>query len=417
MYEKMQAESGEGRRYVQLIDEHAKVFSERAPHYDRTGELPFVNYEEMQVSGVMAAMVPEAFGGLGVRSIHDMIVGVSRLGRVDASTAIAANMHIATGLVLRLDLEEARASGDQERASEIESLLRQIGAGKITFSLLGSESGTDQLHPQVRATRVEGGYVINGRKIFGTLSTAANRFIVFVAVDSPDGEMEIASVLLPRDTEGLEVQDNWDAMGMRASGSNDVVFKNCFVSEEMFGKKRQGYGRWSAPWFKTIIIENLGLTSVFFGIAEAARDYAIEKVLSSRKHPSGKIIAERPTIQHWIAEIEIELVTAKSVLEACARRVDVFLRDAEQGAESTVDDLHQLNKLFQITKNVVTSKAVTIVDKAMTATGGAGYMNASPLSRWYRDVRAGPIMQTYSPNEQYEYIGKATLGLPMTMTT
>jgi alkylation response protein AidB-like acyl-CoA dehydrogenase len=78
--------------------------------------------------------------------------------------------------------------------------------------------------------------------------------------------------------------------------------------------------------------------------------------------------------------------------------------------------LHQLNKLFQVTKNVVTGRAVMIVDKAMTATGGSGYLTKSPLSRWYRDVRAGPIMQTYSPNEQYEYIAKATLGLPMKMT-
>ncbi len=416
MYEELQATSEAGRHYVALMEKHAQDFAERAPRHDREGSFPFENFEEMQRSGVMAAMVPRQFGGLGVESAFDMIVGVTRLGRADGSTAIAANMHIASGLLTRMDWEAARAAGD-EATEEAASLLRRLGAGEVTLCLLGSEAGTDQLHPQVTATRTEGGYLINGRKIFGTLSPAANLFYAFVAVESPNGGLEIAPVLLPRGTEGMEIQDNWDAMGMRASGSNDVVFRDCFVPDEQFTTKRQAYGEWSPPWFNTIILENLGLASVFFGIAEAARDYAITQVRTRRKHPSGRTLAERPTIQHWIAEIEIDLITAQAVLEKCARRVDEFYRANPPGTEVPVEELHQLNKLFQVTKNVVTGRAVAVVDKAMTATGGSGYLNKSPLSRWYRDVRAGPIMQTYSPNEQYEYIAKATLGLPMKLTS
>lgn len=417
MYEELQATSEAGRHYVALMEKHALDFAERAPRHDREGSFPFENFEEMQRSGVMAAMIPRQFGGLGVESAFDMIVGVVRLGRADGSTAIAANMHIASGLLTRMDWEAARAAGDEEAMEAAASLLRRLGAGEVTLCLLGSEAGTDQLHPQVTATRTEGGYLINGRKIFGTLSPAANLFYAFVAVESSNGGLEIAPVLLPRGTEGMEIQDNWDAMGMRASGSNDIVFRDCFVPEEQFATKGQGYGEWSPPWFNTIILENLGLASVFFGIAEAARDYAITQVRTRRKQPSGRTLAERPTIQHWIAEIEIDLITAQAVLEKCARRVDEFYRTNPPGTEVSVEELHQLNKLFQVTKNVVTGRAVAVVDKAMTATGGSGYLNKSPLSRWYRDVRAGPIMQTYSPNEQYEYIAKATLGLPMKMTS
>lgn len=416
MYEPMQATTDAGRRYVALTEQHARDFAERAPRHDREGSFPFENFEDMRRSGVMAAMVPQPFGGMGVESIFDMIVGVARLGGGDASTAIAANMHIATGLIIRMEWEGARAAGNQKAAEAAELLLRQLGAGEITFCLLGSEAGTDQLHPQVTATRTEGGYLINGRKIFGTLSPGANRFYAFAAVEKPTGGMEIAGSILPRGIEGMEIQDNWDAMGMRASGSNDVIFKNCFVPEEQFGRVRFSYGEWSAPWFHTIILENLGLASVFFGIAEAARGHTIEQVRKRRKQPSGRTLAERPTIQHWIAEIEIDFMTAQAVLERCARRVDEFYRTHPIDSDTPAEVLHQMNKLFQVTKNVVTSRAVAIVDKAMTATGGSGYLNSSPLSRWYRDVRAGPIMQTYSPNEQYEYIAKATLGLPMDMT-
>ncbi len=98
--------------------------------------------------------------------------------------------------------------------------------------------------------------------------------------------------------------------------------------------------------------------------------------------------------------MEINLIAARTMLDHCACKVDEFY------------EVHP----FQVTKNFVCDRAVAIVDRAMTASGGSGYLSGSPLSRWYRDVRAGPIMQTYSLNEQHEYIAKVTLGLPMEMT-
>ena len=416
MHEPMMPTSDAGKRYVALAEEHAKDFATRAAEHDRQGSFPFENFRAMQQSGVMAAMVPEQFGGLGVESVHDMVVGVSRLGHGDGSTALAANMHIVAGRLISDAWKAANAAQDLRAASACEGLLQQISAGEVIVTLLGTESGTDQLHPQVTATPTQGGYRINGRKLFGTLSPIANLFWTVVAIETEAGGKEIALPLIPRETQGLTILDNWDALGMRASGSNDIVFDDCFLSEEQFGNLRVPYGEWSPPWFNTIILGNLGLVGAFFGIAEQAREHVIHEVTTRRKKPSDRTVAERPTIQHWVAEMEINLIAARTMLDHCACKVDEFYEVHPSGTEATIADWHQLNKLFQVTKNFVCDRAVAIVDRAMTASGGSGYLSGSPLSRWYRDVRAGPIMQTYSLNEQHEYIAKVTLGLPMEMT-
>jgi len=398
-----------GARLVELAEQHARDFATRADQHDRQGTFPFENVDALRKSGVMAACVPEELGGLGVNSIHDYVLAINRLGRGDGSTAIAANMHIFRPWWMTRYWRAAKEGGDHRVVERLETLLRQIGAGEVIMCALISEAGTDLLHPLVEATRTKGGWQLNGRKIFGTMSPAANLMDVACRIRDHEGSPRRAIARVASGAPGMQIMNNWDALGMRGSGSHDVLFTDCFVAEADV-LDTGPWGDWSEVFVAANLVITLGLVAAFLGIAETARDLIIEMVTTRRKTPSGRTLAERHAIQHTIAEIEVDLAGARAVLARTAAAADRFFA-AHDPCRIPMNELHQLMKDFQCTKLAVTRNAISIVDRALTASGGAGYLARSPLSRLYRDVRAGPFMQPLSPNEAFEYIGKVTLGL------
>jgi alkylation response protein AidB-like acyl-CoA dehydrogenase len=402
-----------GRRFAALAAEHAADFATRADQHDREGSFPFENIEAMQRSGVMAACVPEEFGGLGVESLHDYVLGISRLGRGDGSTAIAANMHMTRPWRLTRLWKAAQTRGDVLQVERLSQFLRWIGTGQMVMCTPFSEAGTDLLHPLAEATKIDRGWLINGRKIFATMSPAAQFLDISCRVRDPQGGWRWTAVTVPRANSGVEIKNNWDALGMRASGSHDVVFTNCLVADTALTDVGP-WGQWSERLMIGHMVLTLGLVGVFLGIAEAARALAIETVTTQRQGPQGQRHAARYPIQHTMAEIEIDLAASRAMLERTATTADTLFGSGP-ASPIPLNHLHDLMKDFQCTKWFVNRKAIDIVDRALTVSGGAGYLSPNPLSRLYRDVRAGPCMQLFSPNEAFEYIGKVALGLEPTL--
>lgn len=394
-----------GRKAVELAEQHASEVRARAAEHDRDGTFPYEAIDAMKASGFLAAGVPQEFGGGGVSSIYDLMVATNRLGRADGSLAIAVNMHFSVVLIVCRLLRGARERGDA--AVALEEFLGALGSGFIAMAN-ATESGTDVRHPMTEVTRVEGGWRVDGHKTFGTLSPVADIMIVPARMRRDDGTYASGTAIVFRGTPGQTILDNWDALGMRGSGSNDVVYENCVIPEEMFFEESD----WGELDEGKLIIgtgANLGLLGTFVGIAEGARDYIVELLQKRTKQPTGRPLAERQGIQHGMAELELELNTCRAHLSWIGMHVDRVLVDRPVLSVS-MDELHQLMAVAQASKLVLQRAAITVVDKALQLSGGAGYLSANPLSRWYRDVRAGPFMQPLSANDAHGYIGRVALG-------
>ncbi|MGW1059913.1 acyl-CoA dehydrogenase family protein [Micromonospora rubida] len=400
MVRQLSPRTAAGEKATRLAEDAATALAERAHEHDRTASFPADNLTDLVNSGLLGACVPEELGGLGVDTMHDLTVVINRLGRADAGTAIAVHMQLAREWYFAQRWK--RAQGPAERDSLATSLRNMADGTAITCGAT-SEAGTDHDHVLAEATPVEGGYLLNGTKIFVTMSAAATDFYIRLRVATPDGYVT-ASAHVPRSTPGLTVVAGWDAVGMRTSGSNDVVLQDVFVPTEAVST-RGPWGVWNVSALQGRTVSNIALQGAYLGCAEAARDLAVARagrtVRGGRSGPAGLV--------HTVGELEMKLGTARATLQSALMVVD----EALAGPSDTVPaaDALEMMVAFQCAKTVVTSTAIEIVNAAMNLIGGGSYLSTHPLSRIYRDVRAGPFMQPYAPLEALDFIGSATLGL------
>jgi alkylation response protein AidB-like acyl-CoA dehydrogenase len=392
---------------VELAEEHAADFASRAEQHDTENTFVRENFEAMRKSGLLAATAPREYGGLGVDSLHDMTVAVSRLARGCGATAVAVNMHL--GFVFDVARTLRQAGADAPFAAQLTLLVKLLGRGRLVVSHAGTEPGGSALSfPSTEARPTDGGYVVNGHKIFATNSAIADAFTVFVRVPDGAGWYRMGSAVISRGTPGVKVMDNWDAVGMRGSGSHDVVFSDCHVPADMV-QLGSPIGEPTPEMWPGLLAVNFPLVGAYLGIAEAAHALTVAAARSRRRKPFDQLLAERPATQFQLAEMEVCLAAARAALGRTCQAIDEFL--AKPDDELTMDGVNAVVMDFQCTKLIVNRAAADVVDRAMTVVGGSAYLTGHPLGRLYRDVRAGPFMQPYAPTEAMEFIGRVALGL------
>ncbi len=393
----LHARTAAGRSLVALAERHASEFATRAARHDRDGSYPFESVEALRVSGFLAGPVPAELGGLGVSSVHDVLVASGRLARGDASVAIGVNMHLVGVLKLARRWHMARAAGNERRERAFAASLKPIAEGEVVMAAAMSEAGQDLTRPKTRATRTDDGWRIDGHKIFCTMSPAATTLLTSVLFTDDAGVERFGYVDIPADAPGVRINHDWDALGMRASGSHSVSFEGvCLPAPALRGGFPAGA---VAPYLERNLESGLFHASASLGIAEASLDAAVRP----------ERIGEDPRARMLVAEATIELSVARAALARAAGLIDDF-HAANPDRLGDDEDILALFAEAQAAKTFVNEAAARIVDRALALSGGAGYVNGSPLARAYRDVRAGAFMHPLGANRAYTFVGDVALG-------
>ncbi len=351
-------------------------FSQRAAEADDNDRFVAENYQALKQAGLVEAGVPAEYGGGGAE-VRELAAMLRELAHHCGSTALAFSMHTHQVAIPAWRWRH-------QKVAAVEPLLKRIAGERI---ILLSSGGSDWIGGSGQAVKVDGGYRITARKIF-TSGAEAGDVLMTTAIVQPEGQMVI-HFPVPMKAPEVKVLDTWHTLGMRGTGSNDVLIDGLFVPEASVPVTRKA-GEWH-PLFQTIATIAFPLVySAYVGVAESARDIAIG--LAKKKRQT----------QHTLT---------------LAGRVDTALRAAQlahgwmlEVAERNAPSAETVNEVM-IGRTLVAENAIKAVDLAMELAGGAGFYRDNGLERRFRDIQ-GARYHPLQAGPQAEYAGATALGLP-----
>ncbi|SEP52380.1 acyl-CoA dehydrogenase family protein [Amycolatopsis saalfeldensis] len=376
-----------------LVVRHLPQIRAGAEDNGHRGVFPTETFEAFGKDGLMGATAPAELGGLGVDCMHDVALALAAVAEADASTALAWHVQLSRGLTFGW---EWRHGAPPVRALA-EHLLREMAAGQAAVC-----SAVKDHHAAVTTLERDeaGRWWLTGRKTLVSMAPIGTHFVVHAQAQLEGEPATLPVVLLPRDAPGLRVLDDWEGLGMCASGTADVAFDRCPVDAANVVSRRPVGGHDDAV-LAGQTVSSITMLGIYTGIAQAARDIAAARFARG----SGRPPAAAATL---LAEIDARLYALRATVTAA-------LRDADAAAADLTGDPAERGRRmmtpFQYAKMTVNRLSLDIVNDSLTVVGGASYSAAHPLSRLVRDVRAGWFMQPYTYVDGVSYLSGQALRL------
>lgn len=358
-----------------MIAAASPVLAANAARHDREGSFVSEAYAALREAGFFAAAVPTEFGGAGA-TLRELVQAHAELARSCGSTSLASAMHTHTVATL---------AWRYRRGAPVGPTLQKIAENGL---VLISTGGSDLLHPTTTARKVDGGFVINGRKVFASQAPAAAMMSTAAVIEGDTPEIVMLSI--PMSTPGVRIDETWDSHGMRGTGSHDIVLEDVFVADAQAGARRP-LDRID-PLIRIALINGLTIiTGVYLGLVQAARDEVVSRLARGRK-------AGDPVTQRLVGQVEYELEAASLAFEGALNRLG-------DDPESTLDNF----RLVVLAKRAVAEHGARAVEAAMAALGGPGFYRTSPIERIARDFRA-IAYHPLTPEATLFYAGRTALG-------
>lgn len=363
---------------AELTNSILPLIAERASGVDETDAFVAENYALLKKAGLVRAAVPTELGGLGA-DIPELAAMLKSIAHVCGSTALAFSMHTHQVAIPAWRWRH-------QKVTAVEPLLKRVAAEQI---ILLSSGGSDWIGGSGNAERVDGGYRITACKHFTSGAAAGDVLMTGAVLEQEDGSRSVLHFGAPMASPNVSIKDTWRTLGMRGTGSNDVIIDSLFVPDANVAFSRNA-GEWHPVFYIIATIAFPLIYAVYLGVAESARDLALDLV---RNKPH---------------KVESTLLVGR--METALRAAQIahqWMLDVVARAEPSADTVNEI----MIGRSLVAKSAIEATELAMEVAGGAAFYRANGLERRFRDVQ-GARYHPLQPSSQAHFSGATALGLP-----
>jgi butyryl-CoA dehydrogenase len=370
-----------------LIRDTARDFTdneivERARENDRNEHFDLELVAKIAAQGYLGAIVPHEYGGAGLDYLTYGLI-VEQIGRGDSAmrTVVSVQTSLVCSALLRWGTEEQK-----------QRYLPQLCSGEWLgcFGLTEPDTGSDAANQRTRAKRTDGGWVINGAKMFISMGNYAKLALVFAQTDPEQGHRGLACFLVETDQPGYQAQEIHHKLGLRGSDTASISLEDVEAPDDaMLGEIGDGFkvamssldsGRYSVA---------AGCVGICQGCLDASVRYSKEREQFGRK------IASFQLVQEMLADMALETDAARMLVWRAG-----YLKD--QGKPNTTET--------SIAKLYATEAAVRCANAAIQVHGGSGYVDDYPVERYLRDARVTTLYEGTSQIQKL-IIGRALTGV------
>jgi alkylation response protein AidB-like acyl-CoA dehydrogenase len=343
------------------------AFEATAAEHDRDGSFPFENFARLHKHGLLALTIPAAQGGGGANLATTARV-VRAVARGEPSTALVLVMqYLSHRTILRGWPAALREEITQDAVRN---------GGLINALRVEPELGTPARGglPATIARRVEGGWRLSGTKIYSTGIPILRWLNVWVRTD--EAEPRVGFLVVPRGTDGVTVNETWNHLGMRATGSHEVVFDDVFVADH-YAADLRAPAQWADRGGEQLSWMIVLQTVIYDAVAEAARDWLVRYLRERTPTNLGAPLSSLPRFQEAVGEMEARLLTNRTLLESATEAAD---RGTPWPAERLL-----------LVKHIATANVIAVTGRALELTGNPGLSRNNPLERHHRNALCSRI--------------------------
>ncbi len=332
---------------------------------DEKDEFPWTIMKDLADADMFRVFIPEEYDGLG-GGCFELCLIVEELSRICSAVAVS---YAATALGCFTLTEYGTEAQKQKFLPDIAS-----GRKLAAFALTEPTAGSDASAIRTTAEKVDGGYTLNGTKQFITNGGEAERYTVIALTDKTKGARGASALLVEKDTPGFSFGKKEKKMGIRASATRELIFRDCLIPEEnLIGKEGAGF----ILTMKLFDKSRPGIGAQALGVAQGALEAAVD--YTRQRIQFGQPLISLPVVQNILADMATQVEAARALVYAAARTID-------SGAKKFSEE-SAMAKVF------ASDVAMKVTTDAVQVCGGAGYMRDYPLEKMMRDAKITQIFE------------------------